>query len=171
MRRHAQSLPQLASLQDIVVASSDDASANVASPGLRVRRDSIRSHAGSLLRHITTLKNCYEVNFSGTRFTLRDHPIMSRADWDAILPFIWYRHVCTKELFCLFLIFRHSSVMVFNSGQHAEVPDTSKRYLLSVNTGSFAYCSGSKQTIDFFLTCGNIMVYESDALARNFAQL
>jgi hypothetical protein len=40
-----------------------------------------------------------------------------------------------------------------------------------VNSGSFAYCSGSKKTIDFFLSRGNSMVYDADTAARNFAQL
>jgi hypothetical protein len=61
--------------------------------------------------------------------------------------------------------------MVFNPGQFAEFPDASKRYLLSVSSGSFAYCSGSRKNIDFFLTRGNSMVYEADTAARNFAQL
>jgi hypothetical protein len=71
----------------------------------------------------------------------------------------------------IFLILCRSSVMVFNPGQYAEVPDTSKRYLLSVNSGSFAYCSGSKKAIDFFLSRGNCMVYDSDTATHNFAQL
>ena len=87
----ASSLSQVTVLQDIASSGPDDAATLGLPPNQRVmRRDSIRAHADILLRHINSLRNCYEVNFSGTRFTSRDPPILTRADWDAILPFIWY---------------------------------------------------------------------------------
>jgi hypothetical protein len=92
---YSASLPQLTVLQDIASAVPDDAaSVNLSSSQRVVRRDSIRAHAACLLRHINALRNCYEVNFTGTRFTSHDPPILTRADWDAILPFIWYQSCC-----------------------------------------------------------------------------
>ena len=96
-KRNSLLLSQLTLLQDFAAAGPDDTAANVAVSGPRVRRDSIRSLAGGLLRHITSFRNCYEVNFTGTRFITRDSPILTRADWDVILPFIWY---CASCVFC-----------------------------------------------------------------------
>jgi hypothetical protein len=61
--------------------------------------------------------------------------------------------------------------MVYSAGEYAEFPDSSKRYLVSVNCGSFAYCSGSKKHVEFFLTRGNCLIYDADTASRNFAQL
>jgi hypothetical protein len=61
--------------------------------------------------------------------------------------------------------------MVFNAGEYAEFPDSSKRFLLNVNNGSFAYCSGSKKSVEFFITRGNNFIYEIDTAAHDFAQL
>ena len=63
-----------------------------------------------------------------------------------------------------------SSVMVFNAGEYAEFPDPAMRYLLCVNNGSFAFCSGSRKNIEFFLTRGNNLIYENHT-AQNCAQL
>ncbi len=61
--------------------------------------------------------------------------------------------------------------MVFNTGEYAEFPDPSKRYLLCVNNGSFAFCSGIRKNIEFFLTRGNSLIFENTHVAQNFAQL
>jgi len=76
------------------------------------------------------------------------------------------------QLFTIFvnLLFVFSSVMVFNAGEYAEFPDPAMRYLLCVNNGSFAFCSGSRKNIEFFLTRGNNLIYENHT-AQNFAQL
>jgi hypothetical protein len=68
----------------------DEAIANRLSSGERIRLGSSRIHAQSLLHHINALRNCYEINFTGARVAARDPPILTRADWDAISPFIWY---------------------------------------------------------------------------------
>ena len=108
VKRNSLSLPQLTLLQDFATAGPDDTAANAAASGSRVRRDSIRSHASSLLRHITAFRNCYEVNFTGTRFTTRDPPILTRADWDVILPFIWYCASCLCFVQCVVCNLPHS---------------------------------------------------------------
>jgi hypothetical protein len=61
--------------------------------------------------------------------------------------------------------------MIYNTGECAEFPDSCTRYLLNVNSGSFAYCSGSKKNVEFFITRGNSLTFESDTAAHNFAQL
>jgi hypothetical protein len=85
-----QAIPQLQSLLDMLKAPHDEASAKGLSSGERIRLGSCRVHAQSLMHHINAQRNCYEINFTGTRVPARDPPILTRADWDAISPFIWY---------------------------------------------------------------------------------
>jgi hypothetical protein len=84
----SQACSQLQALQDFAKMSFDDSSSKGLS-SQRVKSHSIRSSAECLLRHIHTLGNCYETSFTGTRFISREPPIFTRADWDAISPFIW----------------------------------------------------------------------------------
>jgi hypothetical protein len=84
-----QVIPQLQLLQDMLKTPHDEAIAKGLSSGERIRLGSSRMHAQSLIHHINALRNCYEINFTGTRVAARDPPILTRADWDAISPFIW----------------------------------------------------------------------------------
>jgi hypothetical protein len=80
-----QLIPQLQLLQDFAAKSNEEAVVKSS----RVIHDSIRAHSEVLLGHIQSVRNCYETNLMGTRFVTRDPQILTRADWDAITPFIW----------------------------------------------------------------------------------
>jgi hypothetical protein len=84
-----QGIPQLQVLHEFSKLNLDETAAKGLPSIERVRRGSIRTHAQCLLRHIHAHRNCYETNFSGTRVATRDPPMLTRADWETISPFMW----------------------------------------------------------------------------------